>query len=108
MIRAAVKEDGFEGVLYPAGNRYDKVMIVVSGSNGGMKLTKQFAQVYVRSGVPALAVGFFGTKQTPKNLDRVPLEYIENAVRRLKSQAYSTVNKSGYWLNMVDLLAVLT
>ena len=104
MIRAAVKEDGFEGVLYPAGNRYDKVMIVVSGSNGGMKLTKQFAQVYVRSGVPALAVAFFGTKQTPKNLDRVPLEYIENAVRWLKSQAYSTVNKSGYWLNMVDLL----
>ena len=95
MIRAAVKEDGFEGVLYPAGNRYDKVMIVVSGSNGGMKLTKQFAQVYVRSGVPALAVAFFGTKQTPKNLERVPLEYIEKAVRWLKSKGYNKIGIDG-------------
>ena len=32
-----IKADGFEGVLYPAGNRYDKVMIVVSGSNGDFR-----------------------------------------------------------------------
>ena len=95
MIRATVKEDGFEGVLYPAGNRYDKVMIVVSGSNGGIKLTKQFAQVYREHGIPALAVAFFGTKQTGKYLDRVPLEYIENAIKWLKARGYNKIGIDG-------------
>ena len=95
MIHTTVKKEGFEGVLYPAQYRYDKVMIVVSGSNGGIKLTKQFAQIYANHGIPALAVAFFGTKQTGKNLDRVPLEYIENAIKWLKSRGYNKIGIDG-------------
>ncbi|MBQ5439867.1 MAG: hypothetical protein IIT49_03700, partial [Clostridia bacterium] len=95
MIHTTVKKEGFEGVLYPAQYRYDKVMIVVSGSNGGIKLTKQFAQIYARHGIPALAVAFFGTKQTRKNLDRVPLEYIENSIKWLKSRGYNKIGIDG-------------
>lgn len=95
VIQAAVKTDGFEGILYPAEYRYDRVMIVVSGSNGGMHITKQFAQVYCQHGIPALAVAFFGTKQTEKNLDRVPLEYIENAIKWLKARGYNKIGIDG-------------
>ena len=47
--------EGFEAILYPGNGRKDKVMIVMSGSNGGMKLTKQEAEFYHRNGIPSLA-----------------------------------------------------
>ena len=65
--------EGFEAILYPGNGRKDKVMIVMSGSNGGMKLTKQEAEFYHRNGIPSLALALFKTKQTPKELSRVPL-----------------------------------
>ena len=37
---AHILTDGFEGILYPVTNRKDKVIIVVSGSNGGLTMTK--------------------------------------------------------------------
>ena len=38
--KPTVRTDGFEGILYPGNGRKDKVLIVMSGSNGGMKLTR--------------------------------------------------------------------
>ena len=35
-ITASVQKEGFEAILYPGNGRKDKVMIVMSGSNGGM------------------------------------------------------------------------
>lgn len=91
----SVKEAGFEGILYSVDNRKDKVMIVISGSNGGMKLTAECAQFYHRNGIPALAVAMFNTPQTIKGLDRVPIEYIENAIRWLKENGYEKVGIDG-------------
>ena len=54
MIYTAVKNEGFEGVLYQANGRKDKVVIVMSGSNGGLKITKQVAESYNKNGIPAL------------------------------------------------------
>jgi len=58
-ITASVRTEGFEAILYPGSGRKDKVMIVMSGSNGGMALTKQEAEFYHRNGVPALALALF-------------------------------------------------
>ena len=63
-IQTTVGKEGFEGILFPADNTKDKVLIVISGSNGGMKLTKECAEFYSRHSVPALALAIFGTKQT--------------------------------------------
>lgn len=46
MIATTVKNEGFEGILLPANGRKDKVLIVISGSNGGMKMTRQIAEFY--------------------------------------------------------------
>ena len=93
--KANVRTEGFEGILYPGNGRKDKVLIVMSGSNGGMKLTRQAAEFYHRNGFPALALALFKTNETPKDLSRVPVEYVENAVAWLKKQGYERIGVDG-------------
>lgn len=95
MIKTTVAKEGFEGIYFEANDKKDKVVIVVSGSNGGMSLTKQSAEFYYRNGVSALAVALFKTKGTQKNLDRVPVEYIESAIRWLKELGYKKIGIDG-------------
>lgn len=95
MIRTTVAVNGFEGILFPADNRKDKVVIVVSGSNGGMGMTKDCAEFYCKNDIPALAVALFKTKETPKNLDRIPIEYISSAIAWLKEQGYEKIGIDG-------------
>jgi BAAT / Acyl-CoA thioester hydrolase C terminal. len=95
MQNISVKDAGFEGILYPGNGSKEKIMIVLSGSNGGMKLTKECAEFYHRNGIPALAVAMFNTKQTIKGLVRVPIEYIENAIIWLKDNGYQKIGIDG-------------
>ncbi len=95
MQKTTVKEAGFEGILYPGDGSKDKIMIVLSGSNGGIKLTAECAEFYHRNGIPALAVAMFNTKQTIKGLVRVPIEYIENAIKWLKENGYQKIGIDG-------------
>lgn len=95
MIKTTVVKDGFEGIFFPIAERKDKAVIVVSGSNGGMKITKDCAEFYYKNGVPALAVALFKTKYTPKNLDRIPIEYIESAIKWLESKGYEKIGIDG-------------
>ena len=88
MINTNVGTEGFEGILYPGNGRKDKVLIVMSGSNGGMRLTREDAEFYHRNGFPALALALFRTRQTSKELSRVPVEYVEHAIGWLKKQGY--------------------
>ena len=94
-ISTTVAENGFEGVLYSGDGTKNRVMIVMSGSNGGMKLTKAEALFYHKNGIPALALALFKTKQTGKFLDRVPVEYVENAIKWLKEQGYQNIGIDG-------------
>ncbi len=81
MINTTVAVEGFEGILFPVGDRQDRIVIVVSRSNDGMSLTKKCAEFYYKNGIPALGIALFKTKGTQKNLDRVPIEFIESAVK---------------------------
>ena len=63
IIRTTVQKHGFEGILYLGRGSMNKVMIVMSGSNGGMTLTAKEAEFYHNNGIPALALALFGTKQ---------------------------------------------
>lgn len=92
---ASVQTEGFEGILYPGNGRKDKVLIVMSGSNGGMGLTQQEARFYHENGFPALALALFRTRQTPKDLSHVPVEYVENAISWLKKQGYERIGIDG-------------
>ena len=93
--QASVATEGFEGILFPGNGRKDKVVIVMSGSNGGMTLTRQEAQFYHRNGIPALALALFGTKQTSPELSRVPVEYVRHAIVWLKAHGYERIGIDG-------------
>ena len=95
MITTSVQTERFEGILYPGNGRKDKALIVMSGSNGGMKLTRQTAEFYHANGFPALALALFKTKQTQPDLSRVPVEYVENATAWLKQQGYERIGVDG-------------
>ena len=95
MIKTNVKQNGFEGILLPGNGSKEKVIIVMSGSNGGMNLTKQCAEFYSRNGIPALALALFATKGTTPFLDRVPVEYVENAIKWLHEQGYQKIGVDG-------------
>ena len=95
MITTSVQTEGFESILYPGNGRKDKVLIVMSGSNGGMSLTRKAAVFYHQYGFPALALALFKTKQTQPDLSRVPVEYVEKAIAWLKKQGYEQVGIDG-------------
>ncbi|WAG61048.1 acyl-CoA thioester hydrolase/BAAT C-terminal domain-containing protein [Clostridium estertheticum] len=73
------------------GNIKRPAVIVVSGSDGRIEKAQAIAEIFAMKGYSALAVCYFGLDGTPKNLNCVPLEYIENAITWLKKQ--DTVNE---------------
>ena len=95
LVQTTVKKHGFESVLYRGNDTKEKVLIVISGSNGGMRLTKKEARFYHENGIPALALALFKTKQTQKNLEHVPIEYVERAVKWLKRLGYQKIGIDG-------------
>lgn len=90
-----VRQNGFEGELYRGDGTKNRVMIVMSGSNGGMGITRKEALFYHKNGIPALALALFKTRQTGKFLDRVPVDYVENAIKWLKEQGYQSIGIDG-------------
>ncbi len=65
-ISTSVQTEGFEAIPYPGNGRTDKVLIVVSGSDGGMALTKQESEFYHRNGDPRSGARFFQNRTDSK------------------------------------------
>ena len=89
-----IAEQGFEGHYYDAGER-EKAVITFSGSEGGSSASDTMAWYYKQNGVSALGVTLFAGEESGDNLDRVPLEYAENAVAWLKAQGYEKIAVDG-------------
>lgn len=89
-----ISEQGFEGHFYDSGER-DKAVITFSGSEGGSNASDTMAWYYKQHGISALGVTLFAGKETGKNLDRVPLEYVENAIAWLKEQGFEKIAVDG-------------
>lgn len=73
MIRVSMKNDGFEGILFLGNGSKDKVIIVMSGSNGGMSMAKHEAEFYHKNGIPAMSLALFKTSTVIKTLPRTQL-----------------------------------
>ena len=84
-----------DGVLYPAAGRKDKVVITLSGSEGGLEHVEKLAKYLQDNGIPALALGYFKTKHSVKNLNKVELENIKAAIDWLKSLGYEKIGIEG-------------
>jgi dienelactone hydrolase len=84
----------FQGVLYPSKTN-KMAMIVVSGSDGGIKCANEIASVYSAYGITSLAIAYWNTKNTRKTLALIPIEIIQSAVLWLRENGYSKVGIYG-------------
>lgn len=94
-ISIAVNDNKMDAILYPAGGRKDKVMIVISGSEGGMDYAKKMAEFLSDKGIPALAFGLFETPHTEKKLHHIPVERVGRAIQYLKKAGYEKIGIEG-------------
>ena len=77
-----LREEGLVGTLFlPADPAPCPAVIVLNGSDGGMH--ENAAALLASRGYAALALGYFGLEDLPKELINIPLEYFEKAVHWL-------------------------
>ena len=103
-----IKEDGFHGVLFEnKNNSYNnKILIVCSGSDGDFENSKKYAKFLSENGINSLALGYFNIPDGPNIIKKVPLEYVENASKYLKSIGYE---KIGIWgISIGSIYALLS
>lgn len=84
-----------DGVLYPVTGRKDKVVITLSGSEGGLEHAEKLAKYLQDHGIPALALGYFKTKHSAKTLNKIELENIKAAIKWLTNLGYEKIGIEG-------------
>lgn len=94
-MNTKISGNNWDGIMYPVLERKDKVMIVMSGSEGGLEHAGKNAMYLQEQGIPALALGYFKTRHSAKALSKIPLELIENVIKWLKNQAYERIGILG-------------
>lgn len=90
----AVAGKDWDGLLYANGN-HEKIMIIFSGSDGGLQHAGKSAKYLSDNGIPALALGYFKTKHTKKALDRIPVELMKDAFDYLRGLGYQKIGIEG-------------
>ena len=87
--------DDMDGVLYPVNGKKEKIMIVISGSEGGLEHSGKVAEYLAEHGIPAFALALFKTRHTGKSLDRIPVERVGRTIAWLKKQGYQKFGIEG-------------
>lgn len=90
-----IEQKNWDGILFPVQGRKDKVMIVISGSDGGLEHAGKNAKFFSDNGIPALAFSLFKTKHSPKELSLIPLEQLQSAVAYLRDRGYEKIGVQG-------------
>jgi dienelactone hydrolase len=82
-----VREAGVVGSLFePKAPGRHPAVLVVGGSGGGVQWSAEMAALLASHGYVALALAYFGAEGLPPTLDRIPLEYFDNALGWLAQQ----------------------
>lgn len=87
MIWQTVRHEGLVATyLRPKGDRVIPAVLVVGGSEGGLKSAESLAYRFAERGYASLAVAYFGAEGLPQSLVNIPLEYFDRAVEWLGRQ----------------------
>lgn len=88
-------KDTHHGELFPSENS-DIAMIVVTGSDGGIKWAREISKVFCNNGLSCLALAYWKKRGLPKTLSLIPIEIISDAITYLKNKGYSKVGIYGF------------
>lgn len=91
MSEIKVEQKNWDGIFFPVSDRKDKVVIVISGSDGGLEHAGKNARFLSDNGIPALAFSLFRTKHSPKALSEIPLEQLKSAITFLEEKGYKKI-----------------
>jgi dienelactone hydrolase len=88
-----IAKNGFHGSLYMPGIcvRPKMVLLILGGAGVPYRLTGDEAELFAGLGYTALAVGYYGVPDAPKTCAKVPIEYVENAVRYLQNKGFRKI-----------------
>src|SRR5207253_876376 len=79
-------DQGLVGTLYLPGTTAARPAIMtLGGSDGGIDAAALSAAALANHGFAALAIAYFGAAGLPSGLVDIPLEYLERAIRFLRS-----------------------
>lgn len=82
-----VRHDGLVGQLFlPSAQGRSPGVIVLGGSDGGLRWSREVGGLLASRGFAALALAYFGVEPLSPTLDRIPLGYFEKALRWFQSQ----------------------
>ncbi len=83
----AVRDGGLAGVLFrPLTAEARPAVLVLGGSEGGLRFAGQTAALLASHGVVSLALAYFAFEDLPAQLVNIPLEYFETALQWLSAQ----------------------
>lgn len=69
------------------------LIIMLGGSNGGIREVDDRAKIISSHGYAVLALGYFGMENLPENLERIPVEYFFNSINWAKEKQFIDTNK---------------
>lgn len=82
-------------VHLPAGEGPFPGVLLVGGSGGGIEWQDQIGALLAEKGFVALALAYFGMEGLPENLERIPLEYFDEAVDYLAGHRQVDADRLG-------------
>ncbi len=88
------QHDGFEGILYDAGNADDRVLIIIQGLKG-LDLPEKYAELFSGKGYSSLAMSYYGGEGQKKEMRAIPLEQFQVACDELKKLGYKRIGIYG-------------
>lgn len=86
-----LKDDGFRAVWFEGVKHRDKVIIYMHGAGVDEKTTIEASKYLRGAGYSVLCLGFYFWKGLPKEMYRIPVEYVERAVQELKSNGFHKI-----------------
>ncbi len=87
VISEEVKDQGLVATFYkPQANRPRPGIILVGGSEGGIRWQKEMGGILASHGYATLALAYFNMETLPAALEKVPLEYFQTAISWMSDQ----------------------
>ena len=85
IVKIPYEKYGFSANWYEAKNKSNKTIIIFGGSEGGSSFGDKWSSTFNEKGYNVLAMAYFGEGDLPKQLELIPLEYLNLAIKWLDS-----------------------